>query len=72
MAESKTFKNLKTLNLNDNSIGDEGAKILAATNHLSQLEKLTLEENQIGPIGAKALAESTSLQNLAHPIFVFH
>jgi hypothetical protein len=62
----------KTLILDYNYIGDEGAEALSKTSHLSNLEKLSLEENQIGPVGAKALAESKTLTNLKYPIFGFH
>ena len=47
---------LKSLNLSNNRIGDEGAKAIAATVS-PQLTSLYLDDNSIGAEGAKAIAE---------------
>ncbi|MFC1474634.1 hypothetical protein ACFLQK_01195 [bacterium] len=45
-------------------IGDEGVKVIAASEHLSKLKKIYLKDNDIGPTGVEALANSKSLSNL--------
>jgi Ran GTPase-activating protein (RanGAP) involved in mRNA processing and transport len=55
---------LTHLNLNDNSIGDEGAKALAQVlPSMTGLTKLDLKSNQIGDAGADALANVLSKMN---------
>ena len=63
---------LKTLNLNFNRIGDEGARAIAESPRLANLESLKLGQNKIGTEGARALNESENLKNLIHPIFGFY
>ena len=58
------FKRLTSLNLSKNRIGAEGAKALAASEHLRNLTSLNLSNNRIGAEGATALAESEHLRNL--------
>ncbi|HHU0114210.1 TPA: hypothetical protein ACT9LX_002924, partial [Legionella pneumophila] len=53
-----TNPEIKSLNLRNNNIGDEGAKALAANQSLSTLN---LRANNIGDEGAKALAANQSL-----------
>lgn len=48
---------LRTLLLNRNKIGPEGAMLLANQLHCTRLENLGLSSNRIGPSGAAALAE---------------
>jgi Leucine-rich repeat (LRR) protein len=55
------MKNLTSLNLGENQIGDEGAKILAT--HPS-LKKLNLYKNNIGSEGALAFANNSILEVL--------
>jgi uncharacterized protein (TIGR02996 family) len=59
-----SFSRLTTLDLDFNSIGDEGAQILAASASLASLELLGLVYWDIGEAGALALAASESLANL--------
>ena len=67
---TSSIKNLKSLDLNNNSIGDGGAKALAGALHNNtSLLGLYLANNNIGVDGAKALAgalqNKTSLRNLS-------
>src|SRR6266568_2002739 len=49
------------LNIGYNSIGDEGAKVLAANTHITNLD---IRWNNIGAEGVKALAANTHITNL--------
>jgi hypothetical protein len=49
------------LNIGKNKIGDEGAKALAQSPHLSNLVALQLWGNRIGPAGIQALTSSPYL-----------
>lgn len=51
----------KSLDLSNNSIGDEGTKALSLN---STLTTLNLHNNSIGPEGAKALSLNTTLTSL--------
>ena len=57
--------NLRTLDLRDNGIGDEGARAVAA---LSNLTSLNLWGNGIGEEGARAVAALSNLTSLNLPL----
>ena len=50
---------LQHLDLQFNSVGDEGAKALAQALGASRLQRLDLEENFVGAEGAKVLREAS-------------
>lgn len=54
------FSSLRSLNLTENSIGDEGAAAIGKNTSWVNLEELCLSFNQIGDKGAAALASNTS------------
>ena len=56
-----SLSGLTSLRLNDNRIGDEGARVLAS---LSGLTSLYLNDNQIGDEGARVLASLSGLTSL--------
>jgi hypothetical protein len=64
LARSPMCRNLQTLNLSFDSVGDSGAGALAGSPHLSRLTALWLDRNGIGDAGARALAASASLAGL--------
>ncbi len=55
---------LKRLHLDENPVGDAGARELANCEPLRQLEHLALDQCQIGDAGALVLAESPYLEGL--------
>lgn len=57
---------IRELDLSDNPIGDDGARILARSPHLAELRVLKLGNCGIGEEGARALAESPHLHRLVH------
>ena len=53
--------NLKTLNIDSNNLGIEGASNLAALNKSwKNLQNINLDNNDIGAVGLKHLAGNTS------------
>ena len=61
---SPFVKNLKKLNLMDNTIGDKGLILLSESESMSKLEVLNLENTGITSIGILALSQSSYLKNL--------
>ncbi len=57
---------LFSLILGSNEIGDEGARALAQSPHLTSLSQLHLNYNGIGDEGARALAQSPHRTSLAY------
>jgi hypothetical protein len=65
LAAAPGSSRLRRLDLSRNrQLGVEGAKALAASEHLTQLRQLDLRETRIGPHGALALAHSSRLRTL--------
>jgi len=60
---AKNHPNLRVLNLDNNNLDDDAAKVLG-TGNLKNLTSLDLRCNRIGHEGAKAIAESQTLKNL--------
>jgi uncharacterized protein (TIGR02996 family) len=58
------WRSLRQLDLSLNTIGDEGARVLATWPGLATVRKLYLRHNVIGPTGIQALAASTYLGQL--------
>eukprot|EP00429_Kryptoperidinium_foliaceum_P042153 CAMPEP_0176117946 /NCGR_PEP_ID=MMETSP0120_2-20121206/59262_1 /TAXON_ID=160619 /ORGANISM="Kryptoperidinium foliaceum, Strain CCMP 1326" /LENGTH=210 /DNA_ID=CAMNT_0017452257 /DNA_START=129 /DNA_END=757 /DNA_ORIENTATION=- len=51
---------LRHLHLAHNSIGNEGAKVLAQSNSFSQLQVCNMSDNEIGPQGIREIASALS------------
>jgi len=66
LASGLPQSNLATLNLDNCSIGDEGASVLGRQLAKSSLTALDLESNRIGAAGAIALANGIVGSSLAH------
>jgi Ran GTPase-activating protein (RanGAP) involved in mRNA processing and transport len=64
MSKFSSWNNLRTLNLGDNKIGDQGARALSKNSSWSNLTTLNLNSNQIGVEGATALSKNSSFSNL--------
>jgi hypothetical protein len=62
--ELRSLKGIRCLMLGDNSIGDEGLKLLAAAEMLQSLPILNLQNNRITAVGAKALCAVMHLDEL--------
>ena len=54
------MKQITSLDLGCNNIGDDGAKAIAE--HLTNLTSLNLVDNKIGDAGAKAIAQSENMK----------
>ena len=52
--------NLKTLNIDSNNLGIEGASNLALNKRWKNLQNINLDNNDIGAVGLKHLAGNTS------------
>ena len=65
----KSSTTLETINLSDNTIGDEDAKALAdALKTNKTLHTLDLSGNEIGDTGAKALADALKINTTLHAL----
>lgn len=63
-SEIPLWKNLTSLNLIFNCMGDEGVKIITACESLHNLEDLDLRENLIHDMGAEEIAQHKNWKNL--------
>ncbi|KAG2381528.1 hypothetical protein C9374_006517 [Naegleria lovaniensis] len=63
---SRLLRNVKELNLNYNTINDQGLSALASSKYLSNLTILKLSSNGIGDYGVASLCESEYLKHLTH------
>ncbi|KAG2373510.1 hypothetical protein C9374_012117 [Naegleria lovaniensis] len=63
---SRLLRNVKELNLNYNTINDQGLSALASCKYLSNLTILKLSSNGIGDYGIASLCESEHLKHLTH------
>ncbi len=57
---------MRTLNLECNGIGAEGAKALATSKTLTEVTSLSMVDNRVGDEGALAIAQSDNLKNLTY------
>ncbi|MBK04444.1 MAG: hypothetical protein CL920_20470 [Deltaproteobacteria bacterium] len=65
IALSKSENRLSSLLLSGNQVGNEGAKALASTKHMTALRSLDLYGNRVGDEGARALISSPHLSKLS-------
>lgn len=66
------LRNLTNLNLYENVIGPDGAKLLAGSPHLSRLTTLDVSRTHIGDAGIGALADSPHLSRLTRLILHYN
>jgi Leucine Rich repeat len=66
IAHSPFLKNLKSLSIQGNWIGQLGVEAIMASKNLTKLESLNLGFNTIGDEGAKKIAASVNLSHLTH------
>jgi uncharacterized protein (TIGR02996 family) len=57
---------LSSLDLSDNTLGEEGARVLAASPMLGKLRRLSLAGCRVGVAGIRALASTPALAGLEH------
>ena len=67
---SENSKNLTSMDLSGNQIGDKGAIAIANSPHLANLKSLDLYHNQITEKGMEALLNSKTLKSLESLILV--
>jgi Ran GTPase-activating protein (RanGAP) involved in mRNA processing and transport len=61
---SRSHFRLRSLLLNNNTIGPQGARVIASSAAYQQLDVLGLYNNKLGPDGCEALASSPQLKKL--------
>jgi len=64
MANAPEYKNLVSLALKRNRLGDSGVKVLSQSDTFKHVELLSLWENGITAVGAEMVANSANFRNL--------
>lgn len=64
--QSEMLSGVRRLNIWGNPLGEAGAKLLGAAQHLSRLERLNLATTQLTPAGLDAISQAPFFRQLTH------